>query len=62
MGCLINYDATHLNILYFYNFPCQSPGPSTLDNLGFSPLSSTIHLSFSHLGPFTQKESRNINV
>lgn len=42
MGYLINYEVTHLNILYFYNFPCQSPGLiSTLENLAFpSPLPS----------------------
>lgn len=44
MGCLINYEVTDLNILYFYNFPYQSPGLSTLENLLF-PLSSAIHLS-----------------
>lgn len=38
MGCLNNYDVAHLNILYFYNFSCQSPRISTLENLGPSLL------------------------
>lgn len=46
MGYLINYEVAHLDILYFYNFPCQSPGLSMLENLVFPPLlyhSSVFH-------------------
>lgn len=41
MGCLINYEVAHLNILYFYNFPCHTPRLiiTTLENVGFFPLS-----------------------
>lgn len=62
MGCLINYEVAHLSILYFYNFPCQSPGLiNTLENLGFSPLLlyHSVCLSYIHLGPFPQRKSRN---
>lgn len=44
MKRLINYKVIDLNILYFYNFPCQSPGPSSLES-NFPPFSSAICLS-----------------
>lgn len=45
MKRLINYKVIDLNILYFYNFPCQSPGPSSLES-NFPSFSSTICLPF----------------
>lgn len=41
MKCLINYEFTDLNILYFCNFHCQSPG---LSNLGACPSLLLFHL------------------
>lgn len=47
MGYLINYEVAHLNILYFYNFPCQSPGLRILENFVLTPPSlPSISLSY----------------